>query len=1186
MSKPEKALSFARGEDLQSPAEHLHDLLKNAAINNKSKIAVVCLHQPSSFLSSITQSTQGDCLRWTFEELLRASHAFAQSLAAAGVRPGMRIAAFIYNVAEYHIILRASLELNCVFTPLNPKTLMHANEAKHVLELLDPSVLITPDAESARKLTSAASDLASNALVKLHYEDSSERLDGWLGFEDFTEGWDGKDRITDLQIHRDLDDVCMVLMTSGTTSMPKGCPHTSRSYVTSIRAQVTATALDQDRSSCCHVSTFHLAGSNFSIMYHAQGLKVVYPGPTFSPQASLKAFRQEKCTDLPGIPAMVVAMTSHPDFQKSMTSSVKLAIVGGTTVLPEHYRMVSEEMGARRVCGSYAMTEHGVSLLHRYDDEPIYDRNTDGRPTPGYMVRVCKAESKEVVTRGTRGEFHIGGPGVVESYWLHPLDKNKQYNDVFYDDDEGHWLMTGDEGVMEDDDQCIVTGRYKDLIIRGGKNISPSSIEVVLSSRFNITAEVVAFPDEVAGEVPVALVRKKSGDKIDFMEVKETLLKELGPSFVLESILDIRSLGLAEFPRTLTGKVKKNELREMLKSYRKQESSTSVVSGQDTESLLLSVWTGVLGIRPGTLTAKSSIADWADSLIFSRFAAVLYREAGLSISLQELMVNETVEKQARLLSSQKGSSTKNANLQSNRQGPPSANDMVHANGNLEVESKTKNLCIEVLKPLGLSWDHVEDVTPIHSYFQRILIAQRLQSNNHRHAWLCPGISVERLQHALKTTLGHHSILRTMAIDLYDTPFHVTVRPSQRWFSHVITTDDIVKSADDLRTLALNDPKRDFAVYPGPMFKATIAHVEQENCAGLVYMVQHSVFDGVHWSLFLDDLHSVLETPGTTLAPHVPYKFWADLYFTHQDSLAARQLVDWHVERLSTIGLHSASLFPFQRSPGWYKGDTKSGWRLKRDHTKWIDLSTTEEGPERMSLDGSTAGVEGISRTAHLPDLEKLRKDHDIKEYTFLKAALAIMNTFYTKTDTALFCQAQAGRTWPFLPKWMQARLPPAMDIAGPAIHVIVNCIKISAEETVQSLLTRLQAEQTKITAHELAPYFSIIEKLGKENGKIMDEVASRQGFNWLPAITQDYKHLKKKQVLSRTDIGLLWNCTMVDRNTVCVMPSWDDAQLRLKEVEEILSVYLKIATMLATKENWEKKVGELDVGEMELMYAP
>lgn len=1187
MRSPAQAISFAQGEDLESSFQPLHDILQEAARSSASSIAIVCMHQPNAFLNSITRSPPADYLRWTFEELVRASHAFAQALAAAGIRPGMRIAAFVYNDAEFNVILRASLELNCVFAPLNPKTLHNAAESKHVIQLLQPSVVIVPNGSAAKDLENAAPESAAKAIVKLVCGGQPNSAKEWLQFEDFTINVDGRDHISSLRIVRDLDDVCLVLMTSGTTSMPKGCPHTSRSYLHSLQAGGIALDLREGRSGCCHVSTFHIFGTNWTMLYHIKGLKVVYPAPTFNAGASLQALRLEKCTDLPAVPAMITAMRSHPDFTKETTSCVKLVTLGGTTVLPGHYKMAIQEMGVGRAVGTFAMTEHGISMVERYNDKPDYERTTDGRPTPGYKVRVCKHESKEILPRGERGEIHVGGPGIIDKYWLHPSEDNKGQNDVFYDDTEGHWLVTGDEGMMEDDDHCLITGRYKDLIIRGGENISPSAIESVLLSRFHITAEVVAFADEIAGEVPVALVKKRPEEEIDATEVKETLVKELGPSFILESMIDIKSLGLEEFPRTPTGKVKKNELRTILKEYWQQKTSKPTLAGKDIQTRLLDLWTSVLGIRSGTLKPETSLADWADSLIMARFSAVLHREAGLSISLHELAQHGTIEKQARFLSSQTSSSSSNSDLQSNRKGPPSVDDMVHTNGNPEIMNRTRSASEKVLEPLGLSWDHVEDVTPIHDFLQRLTIPRRLQSFNHRHAWLCPGISPDALRNALESALEQHSLLRSVAIELEGLPYHVSLRPSKRLFSSIISSEGPVKSASELSTILLNDPKRDFATYPGPMFKAIITYVEEESCAGLLYVVQHSAFDGVCFSLFLDDLHSILENPGTPLVPHVPFKTWSDMYFSLKDSLAARRLVDWHVRRLSGVGSKSASLFPYQRAPGWFKGDTARGWKLKKVVTGWDDLTSATPGPDRQSLDDTPSGVVGFSRTARLADFDGLRKGHNLKEYALMKAALAITCSRYTETDTALFAQGQAGRTWPFVPDWVRTRLPPAMDIAGPCVQNVVNMITISPSETVISLLIRVQSEQAELTAHESAPLFSVVKNLGEDDRNVMEDVMNRQAFNWLPPMTSGYRSMQRKQILSRADIGLLWNCVMVERDTVCVMPSWDDAQLRRSEVEEILGVYLDIAEQLAKKDNWEKTIGELRISkEKELLYRP
>ena len=175
-----------------------------------------------------------------------------------------------------------------------------------------------------------------------------------------------------------------------------------------------------------------------------------------------------------------------------------------------------------------------------------------------------------------------------------------------------------------------IVGRYKDMIIRGGENISPSAIESILLSRFDLTAEIVALPDEIAGEIPIAVVKKKKGQQVDVFKVRELLDKELGTSWVPEEIVDVESLGIDDYPRTTSGKVQKNKLREILVKQRERQSTDP--KGENMLDMLLRLWTKLLGLRPDTLTAESSVHDWADSLILARFSAVLHREAGLKIS--------------------------------------------------------------------------------------------------------------------------------------------------------------------------------------------------------------------------------------------------------------------------------------------------------------------------------------------------------------------------------------------------------------------------------------------------------------------------------------------------------------------------------------------------------------------------
>jgi hypothetical protein len=276
-----------------------------------------------------------------------------------------------------------------------------------------------------------------------------------------------------------------------------------------------------------------------------------------------------------------------------------------------------------------------------------------------------------------------------------------------------------------------------------------------------------------------------------------------------------------------------------------------------------------------------------------------------------------------------------------------------------------------------------------------------------------------------------------------TSVHLTIRPSAKWFSHCITF------VDPINTLAYNDPKLDYAAFPGPLFRFVITHIRDENCAGLVYIAQHSVFDGVSLPLFIEDLNTLLVSPAAVLKPHVPYKAWADNYYNLQDSAIAHTHVAWQARRLQGISSNPETLFPIQQAPEWFKGSSIG----------WIDSRTGLPGAPRKSLDAEPIGVKGLFIQGKLPDIQALKMQHGIEGSQIVKAALAVVTTKYTKQEYALFGQAQAGRTWPFLLPWQAERMPPAMDVDGPAVQGTINRIPVNYDETVLSMLSRLQAEQ-------------------------------------------------------------------------------------------------------------------------------
>lgn len=511
---------------------------------------------------------------------------------------------------------------------------------------------------------------------------------------------------------------------------------------------------------------------------------------------------------------------------------------------------------------------------------------------------------------------------------------------------------------------------------------------------------------------------------------------------------------------------------------------------------------------------------------------------------------------------------------------------------------------------------------------------RPQSNNHRHAYLCKSKSVKETHLALENALSHHDMLRTLAIH-YDasTPLHVVLRPSSTWFQHCITIlDEPIDTAADLKRLLWNDPQYDFAAYPGPMFRAVVTHVREENCAGLVYMIQHSVFDGISLEFFLQDLDALLvadnntATSSSSLLPQrVPFRAWIESEFQFRNSLAAQTSVQWHVNRLRGIHTHHAALFPRQKAPEWFKGDS----------TGWIDESTGKPGPDRKLASSEEEkenqeeanGVTGLSQNISLPDIHHLKHIHGIDTSTVMKAALALLNTKLTGQKVALFAEYFAARnSWPHLPEWMSRVLPQPMEVDGPTVQKVVVAIEVpltgakEGEEgegegdSVLGFLIKLQQEQDLMKKYVHAPFRDVIDGLydttnttknttttnsndaRNADAKTTLSISRRQIFNWLPpssSSSHQNHHLSKIQQISRTDCGLLWNFLQLpptssntknhttnssdddDKNDavkIQIMPSWDDAQLTCREVSSWMEELGDLAERISKRENWGRGV--------------
>ena len=305
---------------------------------------------------------------------------------------------------------------------------------------------------------------------------------------------------------------------------------------------------------CIPVPFYHCFGmvmGNLACTSH--GSAMVIPAPAFDPAASLRAVEQEKCTSLYGVPTMFIAELALEDFDSYDLSTLRTGIMAGSPCPESTMRQVIDRMNMEEVSICYGMTETSpVSTQTRRDDSLDRRVSTVGRVGPHLEIKIVDPSTGATLPRGEAGEFCTKGYSVMLGYWDQP-DKTAEAIDP-----EG-WMHTGDIGEMDSGGYVRITGRIKDMVIRGGENIYPREVEEFLYTHPDILdAQVIGVPDPKYGEELMAWVRLKPGrDDLTAEEVREFATGKLArhkiPKYV--HVVD-------EFPMTVTGKVRKVDMRK------------------------------------------------------------------------------------------------------------------------------------------------------------------------------------------------------------------------------------------------------------------------------------------------------------------------------------------------------------------------------------------------------------------------------------------------------------------------------------------------------------------------------------------------------------------------------------------------------------------------------------------------
>jgi fatty-acyl-CoA synthase len=340
--------------------------------------------------------------------------------------------------------------------------------------------------------------------------------------------------------------------TSGTTGFPKGATLSHHNILNNGYLVGELCRYTEEDRICIPVPFYHCFGmvmGNLAATTH--GACMVIPAPGFDPAATLQAVQDEKCTSLYGVPTMFIAEWALPDFTAYDLSSVRTGIMAGSPCPAEVMKkLIAAGIEEMTIC--YGMTETSpVSTQTRTDDSFERKVGTVGRVCPHLEIKIVDPVTGETVPRGVPGEFCTKGYSVMLGYW----EQQDKTDEAVVDG----WMHTGDIGVMDDDGYVQITGRIKDMVIRGGENIYPREIEEFLYTHPDILdAQVIGVPDERYGEELCAWIRMREGAEPLTAELVRDFANGKLAHYKIPRYVQI----VDEFPMTVTGKIRKVEMRE------------------------------------------------------------------------------------------------------------------------------------------------------------------------------------------------------------------------------------------------------------------------------------------------------------------------------------------------------------------------------------------------------------------------------------------------------------------------------------------------------------------------------------------------------------------------------------------------------------------------------------------------
>lgn len=512
----------------------------------------------------------------TYYEFNKEVDKYAKGLLGMGIGKGDHVAIWATNYPEWLILFFATARIGAVLVTVN--TNYKEAELEYLLSNSDSKALFIcdgiKDIDCEKIIYSVCPELKTSKPGELHNEKLPflryvVSLDNWY---DGMYNWSqipyfgvliSNEEFNAIKHSIDPDDVVNMQYTSGTTGFPKGVMLTHNNIVNNGKAIGDCMKFSSKDKLCIPVPFFHCFGMVLAIMAAVTHGAAMVPLLWYTPMKVMHAVEYEKCTAVHGVPTMFIRILEHRDFSRYDFSSLRTGIMAGSPCPVKVMRDVVDKMHMSEITITYGQTEASPACTMTTVDDPLEIRvNTVGKEMPFMETKIVDPDTGEDLPDGTPGEFVVRGYNVMKGYYKMPEATAAAI-------DKDGWLHTGDLAIRDSGGYYRITGRIKDMIIRGGENIFPKEIEDFIYTHPDVVdVQIVGVPSEKYGEEAYAFVIKRPGSSVTEKDIQTYVANNMArhkvPSYV--EFID-------QMPMTASGKIQKFVLRDMAKAKLNRESS-------------------------------------------------------------------------------------------------------------------------------------------------------------------------------------------------------------------------------------------------------------------------------------------------------------------------------------------------------------------------------------------------------------------------------------------------------------------------------------------------------------------------------------------------------------------------------------------------------------------------------------